>query len=94
MCSVHNDTLLLMQMWDWDMWMRLPEIRRGRECIVPEVSRTYHFGSSGISMNSYLQDIYFKKHAFNTDPDVEFVGWLPCQPRFQTSSSQTGSIGV
>ena len=56
------------------MWMRLPEIRRGRECVVPEVSRTYHFGSSGINMNSYFQDIYFKKHAFNTDPDVEFAG--------------------
>ena len=59
------------QMWDWDMWMRLEEVRRGRECIVPEVSRTYHFGSSGLNMNSYFQDVYFKKHAFNTQRDVE-----------------------
>ncbi len=60
-------------MWDWDMWMRLDEIRKGRECIVPDVSRTYHFGSSGLNMNSYFQDVYFKKHAFNTDRDVELT---------------------
>jgi beta-1,2-N-acetylglucosaminyltransferase len=59
------------KLWDWDMWMRLPDIRRGRECVVPDVSRTYHFGSSGLNMNSYFQDIYFKKHAFNTIPDVK-----------------------
>ena len=50
--------------------MRLPDIRHGRECLVPDVSRTYHFGSSGINMNSYFQDVYFKKHAFNTLPEV------------------------
>lgn len=53
------------------MWMRLPDIRHGRECVVPDVSRTYHFGSSGINMNSYFQDVYFKKHAFNTIPEVQ-----------------------
>jgi beta-1,2-N-acetylglucosaminyltransferase len=42
-------------MWDWDMWMRLEDVRRGRECLVPDVSRTYHFGSSGLNMNSYFQ---------------------------------------
>ncbi|KAI2809946.1 Protein O-linked-mannose beta-1,2-N-acetylglucosaminyltransferase 1 [Blomia tropicalis] len=59
------------KLWDWDMWMRLPDIRHGRECVVPDVSRTYHFGSSGINMNSYFQDVYFKKHAFNTIPEVQ-----------------------
>ena len=42
-------------MWDWDMWMRLPDIRQGRECVVPDVSRTYHFGSSGLNIHSYFQ---------------------------------------
>ncbi|KAF4532879.1 hypothetical protein B566_EDAN001482 [Ephemera danica] len=59
------------KMWDWDMWMRLPEVRKGRECIIPDVSRTYHFGASGLNMNSYFQDVYFKKHSFNTQPYVE-----------------------
>ncbi|XP_066996973.1 protein O-linked-mannose beta-1,2-N-acetylglucosaminyltransferase 1 [Anabrus simplex] len=59
------------KMWDWDMWMRLPEVRKGRECVIPDVSRTYHFGASGLNMNSYFQDVYFKKHSFNTQPYVE-----------------------
>lgn len=59
------------KMWDWDMWMRLKEIRKGRECIVPDVSRTYHFGSSGLNMNSYFQDVYFKKHSVNNERHVE-----------------------
>ena len=37
------------------MWLRLPEIRKGRECVIPDVSRTYHFGAKGINMNSYFQ---------------------------------------
>ena len=57
--------------WDWDMWMRLPEIRKGRECLIPDMSRTYHFGSSGLNMNTYFHDIYFKKRSFNTIRDVE-----------------------
>ena len=60
--------------WDWDMWMRLSEIRKGRECIIPDVPRTFHFGSSGVNMNSYFHDVYFSKHSFNTLPDVELVG--------------------
>ncbi|XP_014288825.1 protein O-linked-mannose beta-1,2-N-acetylglucosaminyltransferase 1 [Halyomorpha halys] len=60
------------KMWDWDMWMRMSEIRKDRECIVPEISRTFHFGSFGINMNSYFQDKYFKSHSFNTQPRVIF----------------------
>ncbi|XP_063220373.1 protein O-linked-mannose beta-1,2-N-acetylglucosaminyltransferase 1-like isoform X2 [Bacillus rossius redtenbacheri] len=59
------------KMWDWDMWMRLPEVRKGRECVIPDVSRTYHFGASGLNMNSYFQDVYFKKHSFNTQLSVK-----------------------
>ncbi|PNF20203.1 hypothetical protein B7P43_G16411 [Cryptotermes secundus] len=54
------------KLWDLDVWMRLPEVRKGRECVIPDVSRTYHFGPSGLNMNSYFQDVYFKKHSFNT----------------------------
>lgn len=61
------------KMWDWDMWMRLPEIRKNRECVVPEISRTFHFGASGINMNSFFQDSYFKSHAFNTVSDAKLI---------------------
>ena len=42
------------QLWDWDMWMRMPEQRRGRECIIPDISRSYHFGIVGLNMNGYF----------------------------------------
>ncbi|XP_036067503.1 protein O-linked-mannose beta-1,2-N-acetylglucosaminyltransferase 1 isoform X2 [Oryzias melastigma] len=58
------------KLWDWDMWMRMPEQRRGRECIIPDVSRSYHFGIIGLNMNGYFHEVYFKKHKFNTVPNV------------------------
>ncbi|KAK7601264.1 hypothetical protein V9T40_008705 [Parthenolecanium corni] len=57
--------------WDWDMWMRSAAVRKDRECIVPEVSRTYHFGSLGLNVNTFFQDAYFKSHSFNVQPFVQ-----------------------
>ncbi|TKC36434.1 hypothetical protein EI555_000645 [Monodon monoceros] len=59
------------KLWDWDMWMRMPEQRRGRECIIPDISRSYHFGIVGLNMNGYFHEAYFKKHKFNTVPGVQ-----------------------
>lgn len=56
--------------WDWDMWMRTAFIRKDRECIIPDVSRTFHFGSKGLNMNPYFQDLYFKKHSIVTQAGV------------------------
>ncbi|MGH0122556.1 UNVERIFIED_CONTAM: hypothetical protein FKN15_038106 [Acipenser sinensis] len=60
------------KLWDWDMWMRMPEQRKDRECIVPDVSRSYHFGIIGLNMNGYFHEVYFKKHKLNTVPNVQF----------------------
>eukprot|EP00045_Choanoeca_perplexa_P009841 m.96341 g.96341 ORF g.96341 m.96341 type:complete len:615 (+) comp15048_c0_seq2:189-2033(+) len=57
--------------WDWDMWMRMNEQRKGRECIVPDISRTFHFGAHGVNMNDYFQDLYFNKHLLSTVPFAE-----------------------
>ncbi|TMS20223.1 Protein O-linked-mannose beta-1,2-N-acetylglucosaminyltransferase 1 [Larimichthys crocea] len=48
-----------------------PEKRKGRECIIPDVSRSYHFGIIGLNMNGYFHEVYFKKHKFNTVPNVQ-----------------------
>ena len=61
----------LLQQWDWDMWMRTPMIRRDRECIIPDISRTYHFGSKGLNINPYFQELYFQKHSLMTKPNVK-----------------------
>lgn len=47
------------------MWMRADRVRRGRQCIVPEISRTYHFGAErAVNVNPYFQRAYFGQHAF------------------------------
>ncbi|WAR23362.1 PMGT1-like protein [Mya arenaria] len=56
--------------WDWDMWMRHGAIRKSRECIIPDISRTYHFGSKGLNINPYFQEIYFNKHKLQSKPNV------------------------
>lgn len=48
------------------MWMRLPEIQQGRECLVPEVSRTFHFGSNGAHLTDYFQANSYAHASFNT----------------------------
>ncbi|KAK3752396.1 hypothetical protein QZH41_008597, partial [Actinostola sp. cb2023] len=58
------------KMWDWDMWVRAAKIN-GRECIIPDVSRTYHFGAQGINMNPFFQELYFEGHALNKEPNVK-----------------------
>lgn len=58
--------------WDWDMWMRLESNRKGRECIIPDVSRTYHFGAKGLNMNMFFQDHYFTKKALNRQTGILF----------------------
>ena len=57
--------------WDWDMWMRTAGQRKGRECIIPDISRTYHFGAKGLNVGPAMNDAYFKRHAFNTQPNVK-----------------------
>uniref|UniRef100_A0A6G1S5J3 Protein O-linked-mannose beta-1,2-N-acetylglucosaminyltransferase 1 n=1 Tax=Aceria tosichella TaxID=561515 RepID=A0A6G1S5J3_9ACAR len=71
------------QQHDWDMWIRTPQVRRGRECLIPDVSRTYHFGSTGTNINSYFQRQYFSKHAFSDN-------LIPSDPR--SSSLESPSL--
>ena len=52
--------------------MRMDSNRKGRECVIPDISRTYHFGVKSLNMNVYFQEAYFKKHTLNTEPNVKF----------------------
>ena len=54
------------------MWMRTPQIRKDRECVIPDMSRTYHFGTKGLNMHPAFQELYFKKHFLNTETNVKF----------------------
>eukprot|EP00730_Choanoeca_flexa_P007457 TRINITY_DN12337_c0_g2_i15.p1 TRINITY_DN12337_c0_g2~~TRINITY_DN12337_c0_g2_i15.p1 ORF type:complete len:353 (+),score=62.96 TRINITY_DN12337_c0_g2_i15:90-1148(+) len=50
------------KLWDWDMWMRADEQRKRRSSIIPDISRTFHFGAHGLNINDYFQEAYFTKH--------------------------------
>lgn len=66
------------------MWMRTSRVQRGRQCVVPEVSRTYHFGSShAVNVNPYFQRKYFGRHAFYNSNN----------PRRISVSSNSGGTG-
>ena len=56
---------------DWDMWMRASFNRKERECIIPDISRTYHFGGKGLNVGGAMQALYFEKHTLNTEPHVK-----------------------
>eukprot|EP01116_Phalansterium_solitarium_P019540 TRINITY_DN549_c0_g1_i5.p1 TRINITY_DN549_c0_g1~~TRINITY_DN549_c0_g1_i5.p1 ORF type:complete len:357 (+),score=52.37 TRINITY_DN549_c0_g1_i5:488-1558(+) len=48
----------------WDDWLRNPEQRLGRQCIRPEVSRTYTFGAHGSSQGQFF-DRYLRPIKLN-----------------------------
>lgn len=57
------------------MWMRADRVRRGRQCIIPEVSRTFHFGAErAVNVNPYFQRAYFGRHAFYNVSATAFEG--------------------
>jgi alpha-1,3-mannosyl-glycoprotein beta-1,2-N-acetylglucosaminyltransferase len=39
----------------WDDWMRLPEQRGSRSCIIPEINRVYTFGIDGASQGQFYE---------------------------------------
>ncbi|WKY16163.1 hypothetical protein Q1695_001111 [Nippostrongylus brasiliensis] len=55
----------------WDDWMRKSEVRKGRSCLRPEISRTAHNmkvagkGSSGGLYKAFLNNIAVNSHAVN-----------------------------
>ena len=56
----------------WDICMRKDENRKGRECIIPDISRTYHFRANGLNIRKDDQNKYFKSKALNTASFQEF----------------------
>eukprot|EP01026_Neomeris_dumetosa_P073550 TRINITY_DN7582_c0_g1_i3.p1 TRINITY_DN7582_c0_g1~~TRINITY_DN7582_c0_g1_i3.p1 ORF type:complete len:551 (+),score=89.84 TRINITY_DN7582_c0_g1_i3:831-2483(+) len=60
--------LELLQGWPksyWDDWMRLSDVRKGRQCIRPEICRNYNFGEKGTSKGFYYRK-FIKPIKLNT----------------------------
>ncbi|XP_037773426.1 protein O-linked-mannose beta-1,2-N-acetylglucosaminyltransferase 1-like [Penaeus monodon] len=55
---------------DWDVWLRSTEMRAGRECVVPDVSRTFHNGVAGAHVNGILTQSQFAGHGVTADANI------------------------
>lgn len=55
----------------WDFWVRSVKLNN-RECIIPDISRTFHFGTQGVNMNEYIHQLLFKTHALNKETGLKF----------------------
>ncbi|KAK2504177.1 hypothetical protein MC885_007146 [Smutsia gigantea] len=66
------------KLWDWDMWMRMPEQRRGRECIIPDEAyfKKHKFNTvPGVQLRNVDS---LKKEAY----EVEIHSKNPCEDSF------------
>ncbi|KAF4739934.1 mannosyl (alpha-1,3-)-glycoprotein beta-1,2-N-acetylglucosaminyltransferase, partial [Perkinsus olseni] len=55
----------------WDEFMRRPDVRKGRHCLRPEISRSYTFGEEGQS-----QGQYFAAHLSRIKLNTDYVDFL------------------
>jgi alpha-1,3-mannosyl-glycoprotein beta-1,2-N-acetylglucosaminyltransferase len=56
----------------WDWWMRGDVVSRGRDCIVPEVSRNKNIGEFGVNLQGGSFFEYLKSIAWNEATDTDF----------------------
>merc|ERR1719387_559820 len=66
----------------WDEFMRRPDVRKGRQCIRPEISRSFTFGSEGTS-----QGQFFKDHLSHIRLNDVAVDWSQEDLHFLSSKS-------
>lgn len=68
--AVGRELLLQWPKRHWDDWLRRPEVRKGRQCIFPEVPRTHTFGRHGTSGG-----LFYTEHLENMILATEAVDW-------------------
>ncbi|ROT74633.1 putative protein O-linked-mannose beta-1,2-N-acetylglucosaminyltransferase 1 isoform X4 [Penaeus vannamei] len=59
--------------YDWDV-VTYHYLRRGRECIIPEVSRSFHFAHEGSHISQLSVRRYFSNKNLNKDPEALVEG--------------------
>ncbi|XP_069944216.1 protein O-linked-mannose beta-1,2-N-acetylglucosaminyltransferase 1-like [Cherax quadricarinatus] len=76
MIDRHTATTLL-SIWppstkdhDWDIWVRQPGVLGGRECVVPDVARTFHIGLSGSHAAGLIHTAFFANKPIPAQPGV------------------------
>ncbi|XP_047738841.1 protein O-linked-mannose beta-1,2-N-acetylglucosaminyltransferase 1 isoform X2 [Hyalella azteca] len=57
---------------DWDMWLRIDENAAQRECVIPAVSRVFHYGLTGAHVRGPMTIAHFAGHLTTSQPNI----WL------------------
>eukprot|EP00741_Cyanophora_paradoxa_P001725 tig00000498_g1672.t2 len=55
----------------WDHWMRLSTTNKGRDCVVPEISRNYNIGNQGENMQQHEYEKYLQDIEWNQEAEVD-----------------------
>lgn len=71
----------------WDDWMRMNTTRKGRQCLRPEVCRTYNIGRLGASKGQFYSQ-FLAPVALNT----QFVHWTAHNLSFLAHGGQYGEL--
>eukprot|EP00873_Tetraselmis_striata_P019772 jgi/Tetstr1/440036/TSEL_028395.t1 len=61
---------------NWDFWLRREDVARGRDCIVPEVSRNFNRGDVGSNMGKDLYSKTLAKYAWSNGVPTRDFGDL------------------
>jgi hypothetical protein len=73
------------------------EISLGRHCLIPDISRTFHFGEDGLNVDRNMQGLYFRNHGFYQERDSGPVAFTPLEDlvkeRYEAKLSETISKG-
>ncbi|RXG54285.1 Protein O-linked-mannose beta-1,2-N-acetylglucosaminyltransferase 1, partial [Armadillidium vulgare] len=57
---------------DWDYFIGSKFVQRDRDCIVPDINRSYHWSTKGFHLTaSYASEILFLSRTMNSDPKVK-----------------------
>lgn len=59
---------------DWDIWLRVDINAAQRECVVPEVSRVFHFGLTGAHVRGAFTQAHFAGHLATVRPNIVLQG--------------------
>ncbi|KAF2367928.1 Glycosyl transferase family 13 [Trinorchestia longiramus] len=55
---------------DWDLWLRTDRNAAQRECVVPSVSRVFHYGLTGAHVKGIMTHVHFAGHLVTAVPHV------------------------
>ena len=78
--------LTIDQAGDWDFLLRDTRLRKDRECIFPDISRTFHMGKIGQHQNSYISNFYNEtvKVILNEKLGNKFDAWKFTKDAYET----------